>query len=155
MLAADTLPNSLLIVGGGVIGCEFATVFASYGVKVTIVEMQDQILPWDDREIRQYTHPGVQETEDKRSDQGPGWEGGTDRRRRLTVAIEQKGRERILEVDRILVSVGRKPVVPGGVPSGIGWAGYIAVNESFQTSVPHIYAAGGYYRRPTACPFSI
>ena len=51
MLAADTLPNSLLIVGGGVIGCEFAAVFASYGVKVTIAEMQDQILPWDDREI--------------------------------------------------------------------------------------------------------
>lgn len=141
MLAADTLPNSLLIVGGGVIGCEFATVFASYGVKVTIVEMQDQILPWDDREIsstltREFKKRKISVLTKARVGKVERTADG------LTVAIEQKGRERILEVDRILVSVGRKPVVPEGFPAELDGRGYIAVNESFQTSVPHIYAAG-------------
>lgn len=45
LLDLAALPESLLIVGGGVIGCEFATIFASFGVEVTIVEMQEQILP--------------------------------------------------------------------------------------------------------------
>ncbi|HBG01348.1 MAG TPA: dihydrolipoyl dehydrogenase, partial [Firmicutes bacterium] len=53
LLARDSLPKSLVIVGGGVIGCEFATIFASYGVAVTIVELMPQILPTEDAEISQ------------------------------------------------------------------------------------------------------
>lgn len=141
LLNWPSLPKSLVIVGGGVIGCEFATIFASYGVQVTVVELMDQILPLEDGEIsktltREFKKQKVKvltETKVKsvirHADQ-------------VTVKLEQKGRDSEVEAEMVLVSVGRRPVLPAEFPAELDSKGYIIVNEKFQTSVSHIYAAG-------------
>lgn len=141
MLATDTLPQSLVIVGGGVIGCEFATIFSSYGIQVTIVELTDQLLPPEDRDVsqtllREFKKRKVQvltgATVDKLTR-------GEDQ---VAVQVTQKGKPREIEADRVLISVGRKPVVPPGFPGEVSARGYLVVNDAYQTTVPHIYAAG-------------
>lgn len=141
MLAADTLPKSLLIVGGGVIGCEFATIFSSYGVQVTIVELTDQLLPPEDREVsqtllREFKKRKIQVLTGASVDK---LIRGEDE---VVVQVTQKGRQREIEADRVLISVGRKPVVPEGFPGELNSRGYLVVNGALQTTVPHIYAAG-------------
>lgn len=141
LLARTTLPKSLVIVGGGVIGCEFATIFASYGVQVTIVELMEQILPPEDAEISQtltrefkkrkvkvLTGTKVQKV--RRNDEA------------VTLELEHKGRISEIEAELVLVSVGRRPILPANFPGELDSRGYIVVNEQFQTSQPHIYAAG-------------
>jgi dihydrolipoamide dehydrogenase len=141
MLAADTLPKALLIVGGGVIGCEFATIFSSYGVQVTIVELTDQLLPPEDREVsqtllREFKKRKIQVLTGASVDK---LIRGEDE---VVVQVTQKGRQREIEADRVLISVGRKPVVPEGFPGELNSRGYLVVNGALQTTVPHIYAAG-------------
>lgn len=141
LLNRTSLPKSLVIVGGGVIGCEFATIFASYGVQVTVVELMNQILPPEDSEIskaltREFKKQKVKiltETKVKNVKRDAG---------RVTVEIEQRGRNSEIEAEMVLVSVGRRPVLPAEFPAELDSKGYIVVNEKFQTSVPHIYAAG-------------
>ncbi len=140
LLDRPALPESLVIVGGGVIGCEFATVFASYGVEVTVVELQDRILPMEDVEIsraltREFNKRRIKVlTEAKVL--------GVERGQGAQVTIEQKGRSVELAADLVLVCVGRRPVLPEGFPGELDARGYVRVNERFQTSVPHVYAAG-------------
>lgn len=141
MLEANTLPKSLVIVGGGVIGCEFGTIFASYGVEVTIVELTGQLLPPEDRDIsqtllREFKKRKIQVLTDARvaelvrdGDQ-------------VTVKVNHKGKEKELETERVLISIGRKPIIPQGFPGELTSRGYLAVNSTFQTSLPHIYGAG-------------
>lgn len=141
MLAAHTLPKSLVIVGGGVIGCEFATIFSSYGVQVTIVELTDQLLPPEDREVsqtllREFKKRKIQVLTSASVDE---LVRGEDR---VVVKVTQKGKEKEIEAERVLISIGRKPVVPEGYPGEITSRGYLVVNDTFQTTTPHIYAAG-------------
>ena len=56
LLQLDAIPKSIIIVGGGVIGCEFASIFRSFGCEITIVEMLDQILPNEDPEVSRKLH---------------------------------------------------------------------------------------------------
>lgn len=141
LLERDCLPKSLVIVGGGVIGCEFATIFASYGVQVTIVELMPQILPPEDteisstltrefkkRKVKVLTSAKVQHLQ-RKSDH-------------VVVEVEQKGRTSLIETEVVLVSVGRQPVLPQGFPGEVNKRGYIVVDGQYQTSVPNIYAAG-------------
>lgn len=141
LLDRPSLPESLVIVGGGVIGCEFATVFASYGVKVTIVELMPQLLPPEDAEVsqtltREFKKRKIKvltgaKVESLRHEPG-----------HVVVEVDHKGKAVEIETDLVLVSVGRKPVLPEGFPADVDPRGFIKVNEQFQTSVPHIYAAG-------------
>lgn len=141
LLSSPSLPQSLVIVGGGVIGCEFATIFASYGVQVTIVELLDQLLFPEDREIagaltREFKKQKIRvltgaKVEALSRADGP-----------LLVEVSQKGRTRSLETERVLVAVGRRPLIPEGFPGELDSRGYIKVDASFQSSLPHIYAAG-------------
>lgn len=141
MLAAEELPESLVVVGGGVIGCEFATIFSSFGVEVTIVELMDQLLPPEDaeisrtlqrefrkRKIKVLTGASVQNL--KRQDG------------QVVLSVERKGRTEEITTQRVLISVGRRPIIPEGFPAQLTGRGYIAVDEFLQTSVEHIYAAG-------------
>ena len=141
LLDQKTLPKSLFIVGGGVIGCEFATIFASYGVKVTIVELMPQILPPEDREISQVLTREFKKRKIKvltgaavksliRGDD------------KVTVEVHQDSKVTELETDRVLISVGRQATLPDGFSGELDSRGYIKVNNSFQTSIPHIYAVG-------------
>lgn len=141
LLDRPSLPESLVIVGGGVIGCEFATIFASYGVKVTIVELMPQILPPEDGEISQTLTREFKKRKIKVLT-GAKVQNMRHESDHVVVEVEQKGKAAEIETDLVLVSVGRKPVLPEGFPAEVDPRGYIKVNEQFQTSVPHIYAAG-------------
>ncbi len=142
ILNLETLPESLVIVGGGVIGCEFATVFAAYGVQVTIVELAERILPMEDEDIsktllREFRKQKIKVLTSARVQQVVPQADGTG-----VVQVEYKGRVEEQSADCVLVSVGRKAVFPKGFPGAVDGRGLIVVNDQFQTSVPHIYAAG-------------
>ncbi|MCK9526807.1 MAG: dihydrolipoyl dehydrogenase [Limnochordia bacterium] len=141
LLDRASLPKSLVIVGGGVIGCEFATIFASYGVQVTIVELMPQILPPEDAEISQTLTREFKKRKIKVLT-GAKVEKLRHESDHVVVEVEQKGKAVEIETELVLVSVGRKPVLPEGFPAEVDPRGYIPVNGQFQTSVPHIYAAG-------------
>ncbi len=135
----------LLIIGGGVIGVEFASVFAPLGYQVTIVEAMDRLLPVMDREISQnlamifrkrgiqvYTGAMVQ-----RIEKGP--QGG------LCCIFTQQEKETQLEADQILVSIGRRPNTQGLFGPGVSVEmerGRIVTDKEFCTSLPEVYAIG-------------
>ncbi len=142
----ENLPKSIIIAGGGAIGCEFAYVHHNYGVDVTIVEFLDHLLPLEDEEVsteleKQYKKLGVKVMTktrvDKIEDTGKGV--------KVTVTTAD-GKQQTLEADRVLEAIGFKPRTEGyGLEkSGVKLTerGAIEINEKMQTNVPHIYAIG-------------
>jgi dihydrolipoamide dehydrogenase len=112
----NKLPKSVVVIGSGAIGVEFATVWNSYGVDVTIVEMLPRLVPLED------TQTGVK------------------------VKVSAEGKETILEADQALVAIGFRPNSKGlgleEVGVKISERGFVEINEKMQTSVPNIYAIG-------------
>lgn len=133
--------SSLLIVGGGVIGCELASLFSSLGVRVTIVELLKNLLPQEDIEISQaleasFRKRGIVVITQRRVTK-------LDIKESTVIATLSDGTT--IEVDKILVSVGRSPNTGdlGLENSGINLQkGWIVVDEYLRTSVPHIFAIG-------------
>lgn len=133
-------PESLVIIGGGVIGIEFASFYSSLGTKVTVVEMLDEILTGMDREmavmLRQFFvkkgvtfHLASKVTEVKGNE----------------VIFEKEGQLQSVSGEKILVSVGRRPVTAGFGLENLGvelFKGGIKVDEKMRTNVPNVYAAG-------------
>ncbi|PRR75740.1 dihydrolipoyl dehydrogenase [Neomoorella humiferrea] len=141
-LAWTEVPGELLIIGGGVIGCEFASLFATLGSKVTIVEMMPTILPMIDVEIsRRFSmllkKAGV-EIKTKAQITEVREEGG---RVRATLADGQT-----IEADKVLISIGRRfntrdlGLEEAGIE--LGPKGEVIVDEYMRTNVPGIYAVG-------------
>jgi dihydrolipoamide dehydrogenase len=149
LLAQTEVPARLVILGGGVIGCEFASIFDRFGSEVTIIEMLPSLIPQEDADAsselaRQFgkrgitLHLGLQCT--KVEDSGSG----------LTVHF---GDGQTVRADLMLVSAGRGPLVDG---LGLERAGVefdrrtgVATDARRRTSVPHIYAVGdcaGYWQ---------
>ncbi|WP_022851056.1 dihydrolipoyl dehydrogenase family protein [Limisalsivibrio acetivorans] len=141
MLYNDSLPEELVIVGGGAIGCEFANMYCAFGSNVRIVEMADQLLPGEDKEAadiladvfkgrRVRIHTETKITSSRINDG------------RVTLETD---RGTHYSADKVLVAAGRRPdldalnLEAAGIDSE---KGFISVNEKFQTSKPHIYAAG-------------
>ncbi|WP_078545862.1 dihydrolipoyl dehydrogenase [Litchfieldia alkalitelluris] len=145
-LELSELPKSMLIVGGGVIGIEWASMLSDFGVEITVLEYSDRILPTEDAEVskemqRVMKKKGIKiitgakvlpETLSKDS-QG------------VTIGAEHKGTTKTFTAEKLLQSVGRQANV-----EGIGLEnteiqienGYIATNEFYQTKESHIYAIG-------------
>lgn len=140
------LPGSMVIVGAGAIGIEFAYVLANYGVKVTIIEFLDRALPNEDAEVskeiqRQYKKLGVEILTSTKVDEV------RDDGERVTVAYTAAdGTTGSIVADRVLMSVGFAPRVEGFGLETTGVAlterGAIAIDEVMRTSVPHIFAIG-------------
>jgi dihydrolipoamide dehydrogenase len=147
ILSSD-LPESIIIAGAGAIGIEFAYVLSNYGVKVTIVEYLDRILPLEDFEVskeltRRYQKAGITlltSTRVESIEDGPGL---------VKVTVTKDGAQQVLEADKVMQAIGFTPRVTGyglektGVelnahPS----APAIEIDEFMRTSVPTIYAIG-------------
>ncbi len=133
-------PDSLVIIGGGVIGLEFASFFNSLGTKVTIIEMLDEILTGMDREMstmlrQMYTKKGIVFNISAKVTEVKGNE----------VFFEKNGKTDSVKGDKILVSVGRKANTAGFGLENIGvetYRGGIKVDEKMRTNVPNVFAAG-------------
>ncbi|PLR81294.1 dihydrolipoyl dehydrogenase [Bacillus canaveralius] len=139
---AQSIPSSLLIIGGGVIGCEFASIYGRMGTKVTIVEMAEQLLPGEDEDISSVLHKELES-------QGATLYTSTTVKdiniEKKKVVAENNAGIHEFQPDCVLVSIGRKPRLSGLGLENIG-VDYtkqgILVDEQLQTSVPKIYACG-------------
>lgn len=142
ILSLKELPKSMLVVGGGVVGCEFSSIFATLGTKVTIVEVMPRILLNEDDEVGDL----IKKVFSKK---------GINIYTNITVKeVKKSGNEYVcvlsngetLTVDKILVSVGRKPNTEGlgfkenGID--IDGKGFVKVDKNLRTSVKNIYAIG-------------
>lgn len=143
ILAMTALPKSLCVIGGGVIGMEFAGIFSSFGVEVSVVEFCKEILPPFDKDVakRLRTVMGKRGVDIK---VGAGVKSIAKSENGYTVTYEAKGKELAIECEAVLMAVGRKPVIPEGVEAlGIEVSRRgIEVNDNMQTCVPSIYAIG-------------
>lgn len=143
ILHMKELPRSLGVVGGGVIGCEYGSMFAQLGIKVTIMEARDSILGFVDRELTDSLIYKLRELKTSiiTSDMVVRCTSTPDGR---AVTYLESGK-RIVN-DRLLVSAGRQGNVKGLNLEGVGVdydpRGRIMVNEHYQTSKSHVYAVG-------------
>ncbi|HXK44434.1 MAG TPA: NAD(P)/FAD-dependent oxidoreductase, partial [bacterium] len=121
----EKLPGSLAIIGAGPIGCEFASILSCFGVKITIYEMMEQILPGKDKDIisvieKQFAQKGIQ----------------------IKTGIKINSTDAISE-EKILWATGRKPDATGAGEIGITLAaGGIVTDERMKTNIDNIFAAG-------------
>ncbi len=142
VLELDRMPKSLIIVGGGVIGCEYACTFGEIGVAVTLIEPREAILPFLDAECRDLLVASMRDAEIT-VQLGDAVEAVSADRRQVSVVCES---ERTLEADALLWAAGRSSNTTGIGLESVGVAtgnrGLILVNEHYQTNVPSIYAAG-------------
>lgn len=139
-----SLPRSLAVIGGGPIGMEFAQMFRRFGVEVTVIEREAQLLAKEDREL-------ADQLCDLLCNEGIQVEVGTELQRvqptaegkRLTIKRDQETRQ--LVVDDLLLAIGRRPTLEKLRLDAVGVKTNkkgIEVDEMLRTSVPHIWAAG-------------
>jgi dihydrolipoamide dehydrogenase len=139
------LPASIIIAGAGAIGVEFAYVLANYGVKVTIVEFLDRMLPLEDSDVskelakrfRKYGVEVLTSTKVESID-----DSGT----QVTVTVNKDGQQATLTADRVLQAIGFAPNTEDLGLETIGVElterGAIAIDDRMRTNVPHVYAIG-------------
>ncbi|AQS58056.1 dihydrolipoyl dehydrogenase [Desulforamulus ferrireducens] len=143
-LMLQGIPNNLLIIGGGAIGVEFASIYHKLGSKVTLVEAMDRILPFADEEVSN----GLRQlmTREKISIHTNAKVAGVIRGEDgLVVNVDTPKGPQQFNVDQVLVAVGRRPNIENLGLEEIGVKvekGKILVNSMMQTSVPNIYAIG-------------
>src|SRR3954451_23487275 len=144
-ILSSELPGSIIIAGAGAIGVEFAYVLSNYGVKVTLVEYLDRILPLEDVEVsteltRRYKRAGIQILTSTRVD---GIEDGAGP---VRVTVTKDGAQQVLEADKVMQAIGFTPRVTGYGLEKTGVAlterGAIAIDDFMRTNVPNIYAIG-------------
>lgn len=146
-LAAETLPESLVVVGAGYIGMELSTVFAKLGVEVTVVEMLDDVLPGYEDDVARVVKKRAEELgiAFNFGEAAQGWEesgaGG------ITVTTEDtEGEESTYSADKVLVAVGRSPVTDTLELDAAGVEtddkGFIPTDDQARTNVENIFAIG-------------
>lgn len=140
LLSLSTLPKSIVIVGGGVIGMEFASILSAFGTKVTVIEYCKEILPPFDKDVAKRLRQALT----RRGIEIIVGAAVTSIEPGFTVSYESKGKALSVEADAVLIAVGRRPVIPeGAVEAGIDVTRRgITVDALFQTSVPGVYAVG-------------
>ncbi|SDF97932.1 dihydrolipoamide dehydrogenase [Lentzea fradiae] len=144
-IMTEDLPGSIIIAGAGAIGVEFAYVMHNYGVKVTIVEFLDRMVPLEDAEVsaellKRYKKMGV----DVRV--GTRVESIDESGEKVRVTVSKNGAEEVLEADKVMQAIGFVPRVEGYGLENTGVKlterGAIDIDGRGRTSVPHIFAIG-------------
>jgi dihydrolipoamide dehydrogenase len=150
-LVNDRLPQELLVIGAGAIGLEFAYFYQAFGVKVTIAELEKQMLPGLDAEVAEELRRAFI----KRKVNvmlGHGYKSIARKGERWAVTLDAAGTATTVEADTVLVAVGRRPLSTGLGVEKIGVemerGGFIKIDDSFRTSCPSIYAIGDAARPP-------
>ena len=144
-IMADSLPDSVVIVGAGAIGLEFATIWHSYGVEVTIVEMLPHLAPLEDEAIseeleRQFKRAGIKFMTSTRLESVELTDGG------VKVTVSGESGTFALDAEKVLMAIGVRPNVGGMGLEEIGVRldrrGFIAIDERMATNVPGVWAIG-------------
>lgn len=141
-LSLRYIPSSILIIGGGVIGCEFASIYSRLGTKVTIIEMANQLLPGEDQDVASVLHKQLESEDVTIYTSTALKELNSDHKKAL---FENNQGLHEAQADIVLVSIGRKPRVNSlGLENiGIDFSRQgIHVNEHMQTNILNIYACG-------------
>ena len=153
-LTMSELPTSIAIVGGGVIGMEFAGLFRAFGAKVSVVEMAQEILPPFDSEIAtmlrtEYQKQGIEfflsakVTEIQTSCHCGLDPQSTEIQQNKLILIDSENNKKLLNADKILLCVGRKPTLAGlEILNLETFRNGLKVDENMQTSLKNVYAAG-------------
>ncbi|MFP5113519.1 dihydrolipoyl dehydrogenase [Bacillaceae bacterium C204] len=144
-LQLESLPSSIIIVGGGVIGIEWASMLKDFGVDVTVIEYADRIIPTEDKEISKEMQRLMKKKGIKLVTSAKVLPETLVKDNGVAISAEVKGTLKEFKAEKILVSVGRQANT-----EGIGIEnteinvekGFIVTNEFFQTKESHIYAIG-------------
>ncbi|MDQ0481734.1 dihydrolipoyl dehydrogenase [Guptibacillus hwajinpoensis] len=144
-LRMESLPTSIIIVGGGVIGIEWASMLVDFGVDVTVLEYADRIVPTEDHEISKEAHKLMKKKGIKLFTGAKVMGDTLEKGDGVSIQAEHKGETKTFTADKMLVSVGREANV-----KNIGLEnttievdkGVIQTNEYYQTKESHIYAIG-------------
>jgi dihydrolipoamide dehydrogenase len=144
-LELPEVPKRLLVIGGGIIGLEMATVYDALGSKVSVVEMMDSLIPGADRDVVRMLHKRIEKRYEKIllktrvANIAPQRDG-------LKVSYEGENAPGPEVFDAILVAVGRRPngrdIKAEAAGVRVDERGYIPVDRQLRTNVPHIYAIG-------------
>ena len=141
----EKLPKSVIVIGSGAIGVEFATVWNSYGVEVTVVEMLPRLVPLEDEEVskelkKEFEKRGIKCLVGNKVESVEATKTG------VKVKVSAEGKETTLEAEQALVAIGFRPNSKGiGLEEAsvkINERGFVEVNEKMQTNAPNIYAIG-------------
>lgn len=141
----EKLPKSVIVIGSGAIGVEFATIWHSYGVDVTIVEMLPRLVPLEDEEVskeleKEFKKRGIKCLVGTKVDAVETTKSGA----RVTVSAE--GKQTTLEAEQALVAIGFRPNSKGfGLEQAgvkISERGFVEINDKMQTNIPNIWAIG-------------
>jgi len=144
ILSLPAVPKSLVVVGAGAVGVEFASIFRSFGTEVTVLEMLPRLVPVEDEEVskelgRIYRKRAIACHTGAKMDKVDQTKDG------VSVTFTVDGKQQRLDAEKILIAVGRKPLT-----EGIGLEktkikpdrGFIKVNQWLQTEEPGVYAIG-------------
>ena len=150
-LVHDRLPASVIIIGAGAIGLEFGYFYQAFGSKITVVELEKQMLPGFDEEIAEELRKAFI----KRGATvmlGHGYKSMARKNGGWAVTLDAAGTAKTIEAEAVLVAVGRAPISKDLGLDRVGIeverGGYIKIDDSFRTSCPSIYAVGDVARMP-------
>jgi NAD(P) transhydrogenase len=143
ILSTETIPKSMTVMGGGVIGCEYASMFAAFGIKVTLLDRRTELLRFVDQEIVQALiyHMRTNGVTTRMGEEITGV--STDVRGRVVTSLKSG---KTIVTDMLLYAMGRiantDSLNVGAAGLTVDKMGQLKVNEHYQTAVPHVYAAG-------------
>ena len=144
ILQLQEVPKSMLVIGCGAVGCEFASIFSRFGTKMTIVEVMPQLLPLEDEEIskefaRLFKKKGIEVYTDAKVESATASDSG------VKVVVSTKGKQQTFDVDVVLSATGRRAVLEN---CGLEQTkvkvdrGLVQVDPYMRTGEPNVYAIG-------------
>lgn len=144
-LQMEELPGSIIIIGGGVIGIEWASMLTDFGLEVTVLEYAERIVPTEDKDISKEMQRLLKKKGVKVVTGAKVLPSTLEKNSGVTIKAEHNGKEKVFTADKLLVSVGRASNVENiGIENTqvAVEGGFIQTNEYYQTAESHIYAIG-------------
>jgi dihydrolipoamide dehydrogenase len=140
-MVLEKQPKSMIIIGAGAIGVEFAYIYNAFGTKVTVVEMAPRMVPVEDDEIgdaleKSFTKQGIRCLSNHKITSA------VDKGTHVEVTVEGAKENGTISADVCLVAIGVAPVLPGGTQPALTDRGFIQVGDQYETSIPGVYAIG-------------
>lgn len=150
ILSIPSVPRSMIVLGAGAVGTEFASIFSAFGSEVTLVEMLPRVLPLEDAEVsaeleKAFRKRGIKCRTNTKLARMEALDGG------VRAELESEAGSESLEAEVLLVAIGRAPVTEALGLESVGVEvnrGYVTVNDFMQSSVPNIYAIGDIVTTP-------